>query len=188
MRASAVVAVVSACFFAGAAAADDIKVVVEPVKDSETPVNVATAVIDAPPEAVWKIVSHCADYPTTMVKIAAAEEQKREGDENSSFITVCKVTADLPFPLPDLTSVSRAVHTVEPGVKYVRAWKLVSGDYDINEGSWTVLAIDDGKRSKVTYRLRAKPKMMLPESMLAGFTKDTLPAVMKNLQEKTKKK
>ncbi len=173
---------------AGAAVAEDITVVVEPVKGSETPVNVASAVIDAPAEAVWKIVSHCADYPTTMVKIAAAEEQKREGDENSSFITVCKVTADLPFPLPDLVSVSRAVHTVEPGVKYVRAWKLISGDYEINEGSWTVVAIDDGKRSKVTYRLRAKPKLALPESMLAGFTKDTLPKVMKNLQETTKKK
>jgi hypothetical protein len=178
--------VVAVCFVASAAWADDVKVVVEKVPGSDTPVNVAELVIDAPAEAIWKIVSRCADYPTTMVKIAAAKELKRYGDEKV-FTTVCQVTADLPFPLPDLTSVSKAVHNVEPGVKYTRTWTFVSGDYEINEGSWTLVVLDDQK-TRVTYRLRARPKLAVPEGLLAVFTKDTLPAVMKNLQEKTKKK
>lgn len=174
--------------FAGAAVADDeVKVVVEKVAGSETPVNVAEIVIDAPAEDIWKIITHCADYPKTMTKIAAAEELKREGDEATTFTTLCKVTADLPFPLPDLVSVSKAVHTVEPGVKYVRKWTFVSGDYEVNEGSWTLVVLEPAK-TKVTYRLRARPKLAVPEGLLAGFTKDTLPGVLKNLREKTTKK
>ena len=123
----------------------------EPVKGSEIPFAVVEAVIDAPPERVWQIVSRCNDYVKHMPRIAASKELKREGD-GDAFTTTCQVTADLPFPLGDLTSVSKAVHGVErgpdgAGVKFTRRWTFLSGDYDLNEGSWTLLAVDDGKKT-----------------------------------------
>jgi len=166
--------------------ASDIKITVEPVAGSETPFAVAEAVVDAQPEVVWEIVSRCNDYAKNMVKIAASKELERKGDESSSFTTLCEVTADLPFPLSDLVSVSRAVNTVVPGKSYQRKWTIVRGDYEINEGAWILKAIDDGQKTLVTYRLRAKPNIPLPASMLANFTRDTLPTVMKNLQAKAK--
>lgn len=178
--------VASSLFFCVVGHASDIKITVEPVAGSETPFAVAEAVVDAQPEVVWEIVSHCNDYVKNMVKIAASKELERKGDESSSFTTLCEVTADLPFPLSDLVSVSRAVHTVEPGKSWQRKWAFVRGDYEINEGAWILKAIAGGEKTLVTYRLRAKPNIPLPASMLANFTKDTLPAVMKNLQAKAK--
>ena len=84
--------------------------------------------------------------------------------------------------MSDLTSVNRAEHTVEPGVRYVRRWKMLSGDYDLNEGSWTLVALDGGARTKVTYRLRAKPRVPLPDAMLRQVQAGTLPDMMRNLR------
>jgi hypothetical protein len=181
-------------FGAGAAVADDdIKVTTEKVAGSDIPFASVDAVIDAPAAAVWAIVSHCNDYVKTMPRVAESKELKREGDDNSAFTTTCRVVADLPFPLPDLTSVSKAVHTVElgpegQGVKYTRTWKFVSGDYDINEGSWTILAVDGGKKTRAIYRLRAKPRLALPDGLLATFSQNTLPDMIRALREKTKQK
>ena len=175
---------------APAAAGDDpsIKVWTDKVAGSDIPYASVEAVIDAPPAVVWEIVSRCNNYEKNMPRVAEAKELAREGDESSSFTTTCRVVADLPFPLGDLTSISKAVHTVEPGVKYVRKWSFVSGDYIMNEGSWTLVAVDDGKKTRATYRLRAKPKLALPDSMLASFQQQTLPDVIKKLRATTSTK
>ena len=167
-----------------ALAADDIKVWSEKVDGSDIPWSNVEAQIDAPAAMVWSLVSTCNDYKKTMPSIAAAHELSRTGDPSSSFTTVCSVTADLPFPLSDLTSVSRAVHTVEPGKRYVRAWKMESGDYDFNEGSWTITAIDE-RRSRATYRLRVRPKMAVPDSMLGVFQGGTMPKIIERLRATT---
>jgi hypothetical protein len=161
---------------------DGIKVWTEPVAGSEIPVAIVEAVVDFAPAVIWPIISRCADYKARMPRIASSKELTRAGDENKAFTTTCEVTADLPFPLSDLTSVSRADHTVEPGVRYVRRWKMLSGDYDVNEGSWTLVAIDGGARTKVTYRLRAKPRIPLPDAMLRQAQYGTLPDMMRNLR------
>ena len=172
-----------ACVAPAARAGDDgIKVWTEAVPGSDTPTAVVEAVVDAPAAAVWSIISRCADYKTRMPRIAASKELSRSGDESKSFTTTCEVTADLPFPLSDLTSVSRADHVVEPGVRYVRRWQMLSGDYDLNEGSWTLVAQDGGARTKVTYRLRAKPRIPLPDAVLRQVQSGTLPDMMRNLR------
>jgi ribosome-associated toxin RatA of RatAB toxin-antitoxin module len=171
--------------FAARAGDDGIQVWTEPVAGSETPVAVVQAVVDAPPAALWEIISRCADYKNRMPRIASSKELSRSGDEHKAFTTTCEVTADLPFPLSDLTSVNRAEHIVEPGVRYVRSWKLISGDYDLNEGSWTLVALDGGARTKVTYRLRAKPRVPLPDAMLRQVQQGTLPDMMRNLRAQT---
>jgi ribosome-associated toxin RatA of RatAB toxin-antitoxin module len=176
------VAAVIAVSSAARAGDDGIKVWTEPVAGSDTPTAVVEAVVDVAPAQVWPIISRCADYKKRMPRIASSKELSRSGDESKFFTTTCEVTADLPFPLSDLTSLSRADHTVEPGVRYVRAWKMISGDYDLNEGSWTLVALDGGARTKVTYRLRAKPRIPLPDAMLRQVQSGTLPDMMRNLR------
>jgi uncharacterized protein YndB with AHSA1/START domain len=163
------------------AADDGIKVWTEPVAGSDTPWAFAEATIDAPPETVWALVSRCADYARRMPRIAASRELAREGTD-TAFTTTCEVTTDLPFPLSDLTSVNRAEHTVVPGERYVRQWRMVRGDYDFNEGSWTLTALDGGKRTKAAYRIRVRPKIALPDAMLASAQKGTLPDLMRSLR------
>jgi len=165
----------------GALAADGIKVWAESVAGSDVPFSIVEASIDAPASVVWSIVSTCNDYAKTMPNIAKSKELSREGDPSSSFTTVCEVTADLPFPIGDLTSVSRAKHSVELDKRYERRWTMLSGDYDYNEGSWTIVALSP-TTSKATYKLRVRPKLPVPDKMLESFQSGTMPKIIEKLR------
>jgi ribosome-associated toxin RatA of RatAB toxin-antitoxin module len=165
------------------AEAADMRIFSEAVPGSDIPWSVVEAVIDAPPEAVWALVSRCNEYKRTMPRIADSKELSRAPDGMSM---VCRVTADMPFPIPDLTSTTQARHKVDPGKRYERTWKLVEGDYDINEGSWVLEAMGDGNQTRATYRLRAKPKMPVPDSMLGLFQQKALPDVIKGVRAQTR--
>ncbi len=166
---------------------DGIKVSQEKFPDSDVPTNVVEGIIDAPAADVWAVVSDCANYAKTMPRIVKSAELARAGDVKSVWTVKCQVTAHLPFPLSDLTGVTQATHKVDPGVKYSREWTLVSGDYDINHGSWTVVAIDEGKRSYVTYRIRVKPKVNLPTSWMVSAQKSAIKDVIYRMRENVKK-
>jgi len=159
-----------------------VKVWTEKVAGSDVPFSVAEGVIDAPAAVVWSIVSDCNNYKTTMTNILSSQEISRAGDN-----VVCKVTADLPFPLPDLTSQTKAVHTVDVDKSYVRKWSLLEGDYNINEGSWSVVAID-ATHCKASYRLRVQPKMPVPDSLLTTFQNTAMPRVINNIRVQSAKK
>jgi ribosome-associated toxin RatA of RatAB toxin-antitoxin module len=147
-----------------------------PVAGSDAPYFVIEAVLKAPAEKVWDIAIHCGNYTKTMVRISEAKQLS--GDDVST--QVCRTVADLPFPLPDLTSVTRATLT-KGETEWRRSWVLIEGDYDINEGGWIITPRADGT-TKVVYKLRVKPKMMLPESLMQSFTKKALPDMMANLR------
>ena len=168
-----------------ASAADGIKTWSEPVAGSAISWSIVEATIDAPASMVWGIVSACNDYQRTMPSIAKARELSREGDPSSSFTTVCEVTADLPFPMSDLTSVNKAVHTVEADKRYVRRWQMLRGDYEFNEGSWTVAATSP-TQTLATYRIRVRPKMPVPDSMLGTFQAATLPKIIDHLRARVR--
>ena len=166
---------------------EDIKVSTEPFPDSDVPTNVVEGVIDAPAADVWAIVSKCADYAKNMPRIIKSTELARAGDEKTVWTAKCEVTADLPFPLSDLTSITLATNKVEAGVKYAREWNLISGDYYLNHGSWTLVAIDEGKRTQATYKLRVKPKINLPTSWMASAQKSAIKDVILRVREAVKK-
>lgn len=175
--AAAAFALAAVVFAAPAVAGDDVKVWTEAVAGSDIPMAVAEAVLDAPAAVLWNIVSDCNNFTKTMPNILNSQEISR-----SATGAVCQVTADLPFPLPDLTSKTTAVHTIEPDKSYLRRWSLIEGDYTINEGSWKLEAVD-ATHTKVTYRLRVRPKMPVPDSMLSTFQSSTMPKLMRNLQK-----
>ena len=150
----------------------------EQVEGSEVPAATVKAVVEAPPQTVWRIVSDCGRYRETMPRIAASKELSRDGQT-----VTCEVTADLPFPLKDLTSTTRAVHEVVPNERYSRTWSLVEGDYDENRGSWVLTPFDgDVTRTLVSYRVQAKPKIAIPQSVARSFQTRALPDVVKRLR------
>lgn len=151
-----------------------------PVAGSPVPAACARAVIDAPPEKVWPVVWNCARYTQTMPSIATSELVER-----TATSTLCRVVVDLPFPLPDLMSLSRAELTVEPGVRWRREWKMVEGDYDVNQGSFTLLPWGDGKTLAI-YRVEARPKMPLPDWLLAKAQGDRLPEMMERIRKEAR--
>jgi polyketide cyclase/dehydrase/lipid transport protein len=156
----------------------EIVVRAEAVEGSKLPRIVATGVVDAPPEQLWPLIDHCADYVRTMIHITGAAELSRVGTH-----VVCRLTVDLPFPFPDLTSTTEAEHTVVPGVRYERRWKLVEGDYDENSGAWILVPYDQaGRRTLVTYEMHAVPKIFVPSFLQRIAQRKSIPAMFEKLR------
>lgn len=137
------------------------------------------AVINASPEKVWALIDKCEDYEKTMVGLSMAKEISRKGDKIK-----CKTTADLPWPLDDLTATTLATHTVIPGKRWQRAWKLVEGDFEFNYGSWVLKHFkDDPNRTHVVYKVHVKPKTAVPDSVKSMAAKSTLPDLIKHIRK-----
>ena len=163
----------------------EIKTWTEP-ETAGAPTYVAEGIVDAPPARVWALVSKCDDYVLNMPSVAASREISRAGDETTQFTAVCEVTADVPFPFSDLTSVSRATMTVDAKTGgYTRAWTLISGDYEVNDGSWRLVPIDGGAKTRVTYRIHVKPRTSLPDSVIQSAQQSRLPGVIQRLRDRT---
>jgi ribosome-associated toxin RatA of RatAB toxin-antitoxin module len=139
---------------------------------------VAEGVVEAPPARVWALVEACNNYSKTMPRIKESKELSRKGD-----VITCQITADMPFPLPNLTSVTRAEHTIGGG-RYVRAFKLIEGDYHRNEGRWVIEPFDgDPQRTLARYELALEPKMPAPRSLVEAAQARTIPQLFKGLRE-----
>ena len=155
----------------------------EPVAGSSSPRLVVRAVIDAPPEAVWKHIDQSARYQEFMPRVKQSQELSREGPDIRTRMTV-----EMPFPLKNLTATTRARHTVEPGVRYVREWKLEEGDYHVNEGSWTMVPFEgDATRTLAVYRVHVVPKIPSPKAIQSAAQEKAMPKLIEALRERVRR-
>jgi hypothetical protein len=151
------------------------------VKGSDTPETTGKAVIDAPPAKVWAIVSRCGDYVRTMPRIKASKELSRQGGK-----IVCQVTIEMPVPYSNLTAITDVTHT-ESDPKFTRVWKLQSGDYKVNAGSWVLAPYKgDAKRTLAVYKVHAEPKVWIPAWIRKKAQQKSLPEMMDRLRKNTK--
>ncbi len=152
------------------------------VKGADIPRAVVEAVVEAPPEAVWAVVSDCNRYPQTMPNTKEAKELSRAGNK-----VICRMVTEMPFPLPDFVVKTEAVHRVKPP-HYRRTWTLIGGDLERNDGLWDIRPFK-GKsgRSLVRYEILAVPKMAVPATLQAFAQRRTLPGLMARLRDEVKK-
>lgn len=144
------------------------------------------ATIDVSPARVWALIDRCADYPRTMKGVKAAQELSR-----ADGVVHVRATIGMPFPLKDLTAVTKGIHTVDEAAgRYRRAWTLVEGDYEQNDGSWVLVPFAAGPatpaapytRTLVRYELRVKPRIRVPKKLLEVAQKKTLPGLIEHLR------
>jgi ribosome-associated toxin RatA of RatAB toxin-antitoxin module len=147
-----------------------------PVAGSSEPEHVVRAVVESPPASVWKIVSDCAHYKDHLPHMAASAELSRVG-----HTVTCQVTIAMPFPIANLTGVTEAIHEERPD-GMTRTWKLVRGDFEFNEGSWTIESYRGGSASLVTYRLHVKPKTIVPAFIRNMAQEKALPELMQRVR------
>jgi hypothetical protein len=102
-------------------------------------------------------------------------------------VHTCKVTISMPFPFSNLTAVTEAVHEEnEKGMS--RRWKMVSGDYKFNEGSWEVRPLDKaGTQSLVVYTVHAEPNTAIPDWIRESAQKKALPEMMARVRTEAAK-
>lgn len=149
------------------------------IAGTDLPEVTLSAVIDAPPEKVWDIVSHCANYSKTMVRIKESRELSRDGDNLR-----CETIFDAPWPLPSLKAVTNVKHTVSAD-SWKREWKLESGDYKFNNGSWTLTLWAPG-RTLVEYKVHSQPNISVPPFMQRMGISSALPKLIEKLREELK--
>jgi uncharacterized protein YndB with AHSA1/START domain len=155
----------------------EVLVTTEEVAGRSVPRVRARALVQAPPEKVWSIIADVARYKDWMPRILESEELSREGDE-----IVVRLRFDMPFPFGDLSSVTAAVYTVEPGRLYKRTWRLRGGDFLENTGSWTLEPHGDGRATHVTYEILSEPNVPLPSFILESAQRTTLPELFTRLR------
>jgi len=152
------------------------------VPGSKTPKVVVRAIVDQPPRKVWAVVSDCASYKSHMPHIAKSRLVSKVGNKHT-----CEVTVELPFPLSNLTAVTEAIHE-ESDAGMTRRWKLVSGDYTVNNGSWEVRPVDaTGTASVVTYTVQAEPTTALPDFIRVQAQKKALPELIERVRTESAK-
>lgn len=157
----------------------EILVSTRPVAGSDMPEAVLRAVVDAPPERVWRVIDDCGNYKKTMPRVEASRQLER-----GAHRVVCEVTVDA--TVTSLTAVTEATNVVGPP-QWSRRWKLVKGDYTRNEGGWTLEPFGPtGKRTRVTYRVHAEPKVSIPSFMLRKAQRSALPDLIERLRQTTK--
>ncbi|HXK24685.1 MAG TPA: SRPBCC family protein [Myxococcota bacterium] len=170
-----------ACLGASAGPLDDAmrarlgngEILVDVLPGEPMPFLTMRGVVDAPPAAVWDVVSHCGLYRGRMPRIVDSEELASDGGR-----VRCRTVVETAWPMSNLTSITRALHTVAPGV-WKREWALESGDYVFNEGSWTLTPFDDAAtRTLVVYRLHAEAKVPVPLVMQQIAQKHALPETL----------
>ena len=146
------------------------EIVVESDPADPMPFLTMQGVVDASPEVVWDVVSHCGLYRGRMPRIIDSEELAPDDGK-----VRCRTVVETAWPMSNLTSITRARHTVGEGV-WRREWKLESGDYAFNEGSWTLTPFDAaGTRTLVVYRLHAEANLHVPLVMQQIAQKRALP-------------
>lgn len=154
-----------------------VQVNVYSVPNSNTPKVVVRAIIEQPPRKVWAVVSDCAHYSSRLPRVAKSRLVSKVGNKHT-----CEVTISLPFPLSNLTAITEATHEEnEKGM--TRRWKLVSGDYTVNNGSWEVRPLDaTGTSSIVTYSVQAEPTTAVPDFVRAQAQKKALPDLIERVR------
>lgn len=69
------------------------------------------------------------------------------------------------------------------------SWTLVEGDMmQKNHGGWTLEPIDDGKRTRATYRLAVELKGFVPRSVTQALVERTLPATLEAFKKEAERR
>lgn len=133
--------------------------------------------VNAPPSAVWSIVSDCGQAKRFMRQLISCRVLERgEGWD----VREHRVRG---WPLrPVMRNVSRI--TLEPNRRL--SFRRVEGDWTRSEGEWVLTPIDGGLGTHVEYRIDAAMSGMLPagisQSLLVNNVRGTLAALRREAE------
>lgn len=161
----------------------EILVVLEEIPD--TPVKVATAValVAAPPEQVFAVLSDRTEFPHFMPYCKKVEVKEKKGEWS-------RVRFELDFPPPIanrhyVLQLTDRIEEVSGTTVLTSRWTYEPGSGNINDtyGSWEVLPYE-GNASFIRYTVFTDPGGKLPAWMRTMATKIAVPRVIKGLRKR----
>ena len=141
---------------------------------------VAYGLIDAPVTKVWPVVRDCQYFKEFMPRTKRSQLRERKGKE-----AICFFEIDMPFPFSDLWSTVRSTESEIEGGGYLRQWKLLTGTYHRNTGSWRVSRwAGETERTLLTYNVDVNPKITLPDFVIRKAQAGTVPDVFDAIRKR----
>jgi ribosome-associated toxin RatA of RatAB toxin-antitoxin module len=129
----------------------------------------ARALIAAPVEKVFSVVTDYERYKEFMPLTTVSEIRRREGD------TVWFYT-ELKFPLK---TINYEIKIKLDKVRWRTDWTLVDGNLKSNEGSWQLEAHDGGTETYATYTVFIAPGFAIPGFIMSKLMQGSLPDLLK---------
>lgn len=133
--------------------------------------------VNVPPERFYALITDFARYPEFVPNQAAARIQSTDG-QRWRIEFVLSVARKLTYTL-DL--VGEPVSSL--------SWNLVHGDMmKGNDGGWTLEPLDNGTRTKATYRLAVELAGFVPRSVANALIEKTLPATLEAFKREAERR
>jgi uncharacterized membrane protein len=124
---------------------------------------------------VWAVMLDCARAPNFMpaLKSCTVLQADPNGDWDIREHRVSWIAL-----LPDTRSVFRSQYVEYKSISFSR----VDGDFQILEGSWQLQPIDDGARTRLSYRARIGIALPIPAFLLRSALESDVPKFLKALR------
>ncbi|MEO0881527.1 MAG: SRPBCC family protein [Pseudomonadota bacterium] len=130
-----------------------------------------SVLIDAPRERIWALITDCAATERIVPQLKRCEvEVEGDGWDHRRHDV-----RSGPFRI---TSVFRSDYDYLQGVRISR----VSGDLEVQEGSWTLTSRDDGL-IELSYEAWSKPKFWVPRWFIMRSIRKDAPRILANLKD-----
>ncbi len=129
-----------------------------------------TVEIDCSPERFLSVIRDFESYPSFIPEMVSAKIVQQTGDvcEVSFGIHVVR-RLDYTLRLTQVTP-----HRIE--------WRLVSGVFRSNNGSWQLTPLADGSRTRAEYTVDIQVGMFLPGSLVRSLVGKTLPSMLQKFK------
>jgi len=136
--------------------------------------------IEAPPAAVWPVVSRCQHFKDFMPSMKHSELLRREPG-----ISVCATHIAAPFPLSDLHSVTHNDESTRADGGFERRWRLLRGSYHRSDGSWTVLPWpNEPTATLLVYDVDVEMGSMVPDFIVRRVQQSTAPQIFEAVRQR----
>lgn len=134
------------------------------------------AEVDAPPAAIWKILTACELAPEYIPNVVSCKKvEELDGGRADLFVQTIKPI----FFLPTFEHVFRLDYTPYTRIDVHR----VSGPIAYMEGSWWLLPQDSG-RILLVYQVAVDPGLPLPRFLVRATMKRDLPQIVMAVRER----
>jgi hypothetical protein len=150
----------------------------------------AVIVLDTTVHALRHVVSRMCDYRREMPFMAYCRVFKKSGHTSWSYVVISPPV----FQARDYVIASTVLEDLrEDGSgPYRTAWQRVTDQgppprdgvvrLKANEGSWSMVPVDGGKRTEVRYRVKTSPGGIIPAWAAAYVQKTTLPQYARTIE------
>lgn len=135
----------------------------------------AVGMINASPDAVWKVLTDYEHYPRIFNGIKS-HQTVSQADANH---LVNKVVVDSPWPLPDRWTLNSIEHGSNK--RWIKFQKI-DGEFKTFMGEWQL--VPQGKGTLLVYKVNIDPGIpLVPDWLINMGTKQILPGVIKAVRQ-----